>query len=954
MDRIRQGAAASMQAHRSPSPKRPLPSGISGNDDDLSADSSTPGLGKDDPKKHGFWRNLKKKTNPVKQFQTLRDKQKRKKGGSETPSPIHQCYSEDSDGGRRDSEEWSREDCFSDTDIIAIKNGSLKKRHRTRKNKSLSFEDERNKQTLNVPRKSSNIEQYKHSPASIRKRFQESQDVAVDQESPERRIPSPDQAASPARSNDSYGGHSSDAAQSSGAAAASGWNSSMDAGSSFDAAEDTPGDVLSEADESIRALQDTVRWQGLQEESAFFQLDIHLKEGRDLAIRDRSGTSDPYVKFKVSGKQLYKSRTIYKNLNPKWDERITLCIDDISKPLEIFVLDYDRGPKSDDAMGQALVNLMGLEPNTPCERRIALMEDACSEYLGYLILGFTVTPRKEEEREQFSSKRRRQSEPISMSGSQKGIKLQLWSGVVTMTLLEGKNLIPMDDNGLSDPYVKFKLGNEKYKSRVEPKTLNPKWMEQFDLHLYDDLASGLEISVWDKDVGSKDDIMGRASIDLATLKREETHVLDIELEDGAGMLFLLLTISGTKGGESISDLANFKPDPNVTRMLHRRYNLANSFKYIKDTGWLQIKVVKAQNLASADFGGKSDPFCVLELVNSRLQTQTMYKTLNPEWGKVFTFNIKDIHSVLEVTVFDEDKHGSPEFLGKIAIPIQKIKNGERKYYALKDKKLRRRAKGAILLEMEVIWNNVRAAVRTFNPREQKYMDQEQKFKISVLQYNLTRVTGLVSAMVDTGKFINSCFQWESKSRSLIAFLAYLLIVWNFELYMVPIAILLIFLWKYVEVCITEKFRKPVEEDDYVESEDEDDDKDEEKEGSKRSFKEKLHTIERVCQTIQNTLDEVACFGERVKNTFNFTVPWLSWLAVIVLCIATCVLYLVPLRVLILAWGINKFTKKLRAPHAINNNELLDFLSRMPSDNQIKQYSELRPENLRSDSPKKKK
>ena len=66
----------------------------------------------------------------------------------------------------------------------------------------------------------------------------------------------------------------------------------------------------------------------------------------------------------------------------------------------------------------------------------------------------------------------------------------------------------------------------------------------------------------------------------------------------------------------------------------------------------------------------------------------------------------------------------------VSILLQ-IKNGERKYYALKDKKLRRRAKGAILLEMEVIWNNPRAAIRTFNPREQKYMDQEQKFKISV-------------------------------------------------------------------------------------------------------------------------------------------------------------------------------------------------------------------------------
>ena len=36
-------------------------------------------------------------------------------------------------------------------------------------------------------------------------------------------------------------------------------------------------------------------------------------------------------------------------------------------------------------------------------------------------------------------------------------------------------------------------------------------------------------------------------------------------------------------------------------------------------------------------------------------------------------------------------------------------------------------------------------------------------------------------------------------------------------------------------------------------------------------------------------------------------------------------------------GINKFTKKLRAPNAIPNNELLDFLSRVPSDNELVGY-----------------
>lgn len=53
-------------------------------------------------------------------------------------------------------------------------------------------------------------------------------------------------------------------------------------------------------------------------------------------------------------------------------------------------------------------------------------------------------------------------------------------------------------------------------------------------------------------------------------------------------------------------------------------------------GWLCVKVFGAKGLAAADLGGKSDPFCVLELVNARLQTHTEYKTLAPNWMKIFT------------------------------------------------------------------------------------------------------------------------------------------------------------------------------------------------------------------------------------------------------------------------------------------------------------------------------
>ena len=56
-------------------------------------------------------------------------------------------------------------------------------------------------------------------------------------------------------------------------------------------------------------------------------------------------------------------------------------------------------------------------------------------------------------------------------------------------------------------------------------------------------------------------------------------------------------------------------------------------------------------------------------------------------------DVKDIHDVLEITVYDEDKDHKCEFLGKVALPLLKIKNNERRWFMLKDKKLRKSAKG---------------------------------------------------------------------------------------------------------------------------------------------------------------------------------------------------------------------------------------------------------------------
>lgn len=52
------------------------------------------------------------------------------------------------------------------------------------------------------------------------------------------------------------------------------------------------------------------------------------------------GLSDPYVKFKIGGRQIHKSKTVYKSLNPTWDETFTYLLDDPFEPIQIKVWTY--------------------------------------------------------------------------------------------------------------------------------------------------------------------------------------------------------------------------------------------------------------------------------------------------------------------------------------------------------------------------------------------------------------------------------------------------------------------------------------------------------------------------------------------------------------------------------------------------------------------------------------
>ncbi|XP_059679642.1 multiple C2 and transmembrane domain-containing protein 2 isoform X2 [Gavia stellata] len=640
-----------------------------------------------------------------------------------------------------------------------------------------------------------------------------------------------------------------------------------------------------------------------------YLLTIHLKEGRNLVIRDRCGTSDPYVKFKLNGKTLYKSKVVYKNLNPVWDETVVLPVQNLDQKLWIKV--YDRDLTSSDFMGSAFVALAELELNRTTEQVLKLEDpNSLEDDMGVIVLNLSLAVKQEDfKRNRWSSRKKRTSSKSSFMRSMRLSdslrKNQLWNGLVTITLLEGKNI---PGGSLTEIFILLKLGDQRYRSKTLCKNANPQWREQFDFHYFSDRRDMLDIEVWRKDNKKHEELLGTCQVDVTALPMKQTNCLELPLEKYPGSLLMLIVIAPCTG-VSISDLCVCPlGDPSERQQISQRYCIKNSFRDIKDIGFLQVKVLKAVDLLAADFAGKSDPFCVLELGNDSLQTHTVYKNLNPEWNKVFTFPIKDIHDVLEVTVFDEDGDKPPDFLGKVAIPLLSIRNGKQSCYTLKNKDLERASKGVIYLELDVLFNPVKASIRTFKPREKRFTEENRKFSKKILSRNVDRVKKITMAIWNTIQFLRSCFLWESTVKSVIAF---------------------------------------VELMGLDEDEDEDD-----KESEKKGLIDRIHMVQEIIIAVQTILEEIASFGERIKNTFNWTVPFLSVLACLVLAAATVILYFIPLRYIVLIWGINKFTKKLRNPYAIDNNELLDFLSRVPSDVQKVQHAELKP--YSSSSPVRKK
>ncbi|KAL2331237.1 hypothetical protein Fmac_018818 [Flemingia macrophylla] len=115
-------------------------------------------------------------------------------------------------------------------------------------------------------------------------------------------------------------------------------------------------------------------------------------------------------------------------------------------------------------------------------------------------------------------------------------------------VIEASDMKPSDLNGLADPYVKGQMGVSRFRTKIQRKTLAPKWHEEFKIPIITWESNNiLSLAVRDKD-HFYDDILGDCSVNINDFRDGQRHDMWLPLPNmKIGRLHLAITIREVNG-----------------------------------------------------------------------------------------------------------------------------------------------------------------------------------------------------------------------------------------------------------------------------------------------------------------------------------------------------------------------------------------------------------------------
>lgn len=109
---------------------------------------------------------------------------------------------------------------------------------------------------------------------------------------------------------------------------------------------------------------------------------------------------------------------------------------------------------------------------------------------------------------------------------------------------------------------------------------------------------------------------------------------------------------------------------------------------------LFVRVLQAEGVKAADFGGTSDPYCIVSIKSNKSsehKTQVCKETINPQWNERFIFHptAEEMETgALLIKMYDDDI-GRDDLLGELEIPLANFetkRNGEDAWWDLMERK----------------------------------------------------------------------------------------------------------------------------------------------------------------------------------------------------------------------------------------------------------------------------
>ena len=94
--------------------------------------------------------------------------------------------------------------------------------------------------------------------------------------------------------------------------------------------------------------------------------------------------------------------------------------------------------------------------------------------------------------------------------------------ILSVHVVEARDLKPMDMDGTSDPYVILEIEDQKIETNYKKSTLSPVWNESFTFEISHG-RDPLHIVIMDKDTFGNDEYEGQCQVSLNSLRDQMKH-----------------------------------------------------------------------------------------------------------------------------------------------------------------------------------------------------------------------------------------------------------------------------------------------------------------------------------------------------------------------------------------------------------------------------------------------